>query len=327
MHLIVKIMLIQQQFLRAQEFIHGHARPLDRALFEFSFRKGSAEEVISELGQYRNDDGGFGHGIEPDIQSAPSHNYGTTLAFQYLDAVQTPKDHEFYQGGIQYFVDHVKPATCGWELVGPMAMEGPHAPWWDFDITATTAHHELQTDPEKALATAGEGWGNGSAEILGYLYRHADQVPPDILTAATAVVHVDLQSRTDSMGMHEFMCYHLLAKDAPSELRTLVIQTLKQLAPTVLPVKEKWEGYELRPCWVVSSPDDPLAETLHDTLIKNLDFEITQQGDDGAWAPFWTWGRDEENWEKAEVEWKGRLTVQFLRTLKHYNYIESSALR
>ena len=73
---------------------------------------------------------------------------------------------------------------------------------------------------------------------------------------------------------------------------------------------------------VVESPEDPLAPELQDDLLQYLQFEIRQQGTDGAWQPFWSWGRDDENWKRAEQAWKGILTLRFLRVLKNFYLIQ-----
>ena len=67
---------------RARAFINTQGRPLERALYSYHFDDGSAEAVLAELGHYRNDDGGFGHGIEPDLQTPDSSVLGTTVALQ-----------------------------------------------------------------------------------------------------------------------------------------------------------------------------------------------------------------------------------------------------
>ena len=304
-------MLTHDAFEKAALFMRNQARSLDYALFNYSFNSGTTEDVIDALAAYRNPDGGFGHGLEPDVQAKASNNYATTVAFQYLNAAQAPSDHEFYVDGVQYFVNTYDPQHKGWELVGALANDAPHAPWWDHNGSEDTARDLDQH------------WANCSAEILGYLYKYSDQVPPNLLLEAEEVARNDLKRIADKLGMHEFLCYQQLAKSAPDELSQLVLEKLKAcISSTVALSEDKWTGYDLRPWWVVESPQNPLATHLKNELLQNLEFEIHQQGADGAWHPFWSWGRDEEHWKKAEQEWKGYLTVRFLRVLKNFNLIE-----
>ena len=53
----------------ARGFMAGHARLLDRRRFEFLFGDGDAELVLAALRAYRNPDGGYGHGLEPDLRA------------------------------------------------------------------------------------------------------------------------------------------------------------------------------------------------------------------------------------------------------------------
>src|SRR5690606_12320074 len=53
-------------FARARDFIRLQARVLEQRLFATLFEGAPAVGVLRALAAYRNDDGGFGHGLEPD---------------------------------------------------------------------------------------------------------------------------------------------------------------------------------------------------------------------------------------------------------------------
>ena len=55
-------------FDRAEKFIYNNARLLERQLFAYHFKGGSREQVLTALRAYQNEDGGFGHALEPDIR-------------------------------------------------------------------------------------------------------------------------------------------------------------------------------------------------------------------------------------------------------------------
>ncbi len=50
-------------FESAEEFIWKNARLLERRLFDFHFRSGSSQAVLSALRAYQNEDGGFGNAL------------------------------------------------------------------------------------------------------------------------------------------------------------------------------------------------------------------------------------------------------------------------
>jgi hypothetical protein len=80
----------------------------------------------------------------------------------------------------------------------------------------------------------------------------------------------------------------------------------------------------LKPLYVAPSPDSPLAAEFASEVAMNLDFEIEQQGADGAWSPNFSWGgQHPEVWEIAKREWQARMTLKNLRVLRDFDRIES----
>src|ERR1700749_4193841 len=59
-------------FDAAAEFMAAHARVLDRRVFQRLFQGGAPEPVRDAIAAYWNDDGGFGHALEPDLRTAAS---------------------------------------------------------------------------------------------------------------------------------------------------------------------------------------------------------------------------------------------------------------
>jgi hypothetical protein len=40
------------------------------------------------------------------------------------------------------------------------------------------------------------------------------------------------------------------------------------------------------------------------------------------WGITWSWGQFEEEWETAKEEWRGWLTLEYLRILRSFDHIE-----
>ncbi|MGW8574350.1 hypothetical protein [Streptomyces niveus] len=71
---------------RAERFVWLTARVLEQRRFAHHFTGGGADAVETALTAYRNEDGGYGHGLEPDLRgpvSLPSH---TAHALYVLDS-------------------------------------------------------------------------------------------------------------------------------------------------------------------------------------------------------------------------------------------------
>lgn len=72
---------------RAERFVRLTARVLEQHLFAHHFRGGAAAPVETALDAYRNEDGGYGHALEPDLRGPVSQPPHTARALRVLDAV------------------------------------------------------------------------------------------------------------------------------------------------------------------------------------------------------------------------------------------------
>src|SRR3954454_21375071 len=71
----------------AAAFLAGSARVLDRRRFEVLFADGDATSLLAAVDGYRNPDGGYGWGLEPDFRSGTSQPGGALHAFEvFADA-------------------------------------------------------------------------------------------------------------------------------------------------------------------------------------------------------------------------------------------------
>jgi len=68
----------------AHTFIREHARPVEQAVHAVLFGNGDPSAVVDSLLPYRNDDGGFGHGLEPDKQVPDSQALDVEIAFERM---------------------------------------------------------------------------------------------------------------------------------------------------------------------------------------------------------------------------------------------------
>ncbi|MGA5709262.1 hypothetical protein ACPCK8_22815 [Streptomyces cellulosae] len=72
---------------RAERFVWLTARVLEQRLFAHHFRDGAPGPVETALDAYRNDDGGYGHGLEPALRGPAGLPAHTARALGVLDAV------------------------------------------------------------------------------------------------------------------------------------------------------------------------------------------------------------------------------------------------
>ena len=299
-------------FRRASAFVMEQGRDLDRALFEFHFGDGTTESVLVALAAYQNDDGGFGHGLEPDLRTTASSVIATTVAFQNFRSLGVPVDHPMVRRGLTYLLDTYDESRQVWPIVPPEVEDAPHAPWWDYS---------------NSEAGFGGFLVNPRVEIVGYLHDYSTEAPPHLLETLTTAVFKHLESLPDAIEMHDLICFASLAEteSLSQELKDRIWRKLAKAAEHgVAREPEQLTGYVLKPLYLASSPHAPLAEQFAAELAMNLDFEIGQQGADGAWSPNFSWGdQHPEAWQVAKREWQSRMTLKNLRVLRDFDRIET----
>ncbi len=292
-------------------FLHAQARPLEKARYNYAFGNGSPEAVLEALAKYQNDDGGFGHALEPDLRAPESSALCTTIALQLFRELGTPADHPMMSSVVAFFVKTFDEVRRHWRIIPEEAERSPRAPWWD------------QADRMERF----EGFSlNPTAEILGCLFDCRQQVPEEMITLTSTQVLAEL-NRIDQIEMHDLLCcLRLFRTDSlPTDYRQQVEIRLRQLiGKTVARDSEAWKGYSLRPLQVANDPESPFTQGLEDAVAANLDYEIFTQNTDGSWTPTWSWDNAYPGeWEKAKIEWAGVITIEKLLTLKNFKRIAS----
>ena len=237
-------------FEAARQHLFDDGRPLDQARFRFFFEKGEAADVVAELARFQNPDGGFGHGLEPDLRTPVSSAIATATGCGVLRQVGALPTEAFVECAIAYFADSYHAARQRWPIVPPAVEEAPHAPWW--------THAEIEQNFAGSLV-------NPTASIVGYLYDYPTLTSPPLLSDVTAALVARLERAADEMEMHDLQCWIVLAEasNLPALLRQQVGAKLRRAAQaTVERDPQKWTGYGLPPLEVAPTPDSFLADVI-----------------------------------------------------------------
>ena len=296
----------------SRDFIKAKARTVDARLFEYTFEKGKPDAVWDALRNFTNEDGGFGHSMEPDCRLPSSSILATITAFPYLIQTDAPADHPLVTNSIQYLLRNYDEKLKGWRMLPPEVNNHPRASWWNYD-------------PQKAEVDVIDHWSNPSACVAAYLHRYRKLVPENFLREVTDKAMSVLTEKRETIEGHGYLPFIELAEALPDNTSKPIWSALKKQANVaIMTDPAKWTEYGIRPLCAVPTPDSPLMEVLAESVNAHLDFEIDNQHSDGSWLPFWSWGQFENEWEEAKVEWQGQMTVQVLRNLKAFDRIERS---
>jgi hypothetical protein len=306
--------LSREAFERARGFLKTQARALDRALFEFRFEDGLADAVLAALAAYQNEDGGFGHALEPDMRTPSSSALATEIGLRVLAELDLPAEHEMVRKAVEYCQSTYDPETKVWRVVPYDTNDHPHAPWWH--------------DEEGSLARTFDGFTIiPRAGLVASLYHFCTLVPSDWLhdVAEDTVRALEAQEPVGGGGGDDLVYASELAEATglPAGLKARLVARIRAAVPAVV-VRDpqQWSGYCSAPLKVVHSPHSIAADLIADALAEHLDYTIDHQTDEGTWEPNWSWGEMyPEVWPLAKLEWRGEITLATLMALRAFGRI------
>ncbi len=299
--------LTSQAFDRARSYITASARPLERARFEYAFEGAPREPALLSLEVFRNDDGGFGHGLEPDLWAPSSSVLCTLEALHVLQELGVRPNHEFVTAAVDYLVGSFDSELAAWRQITEEAEAHPHAPWWSWELHADGTQWPVGVLPR--------------AEVLSHLWRSAERVPTALLEEQTRRLVSDFAASgmlgADSVSRCETF---VRSTNAPQQARDAVARRMVEAGSAIVSRNPaEWLGYAAKPLKLAQSPECVLAKALAKEIEHNLDWEIEHQDADGSWAPNWNWrGTYPDEWAEAECWWRGEVTLKMLRSLRAY---------
>jgi hypothetical protein len=138
-------------FDAAEQFVLANARLLDRHRFAVLLHDGPVTAVLDALRAYRNDDGGFGHALEPDVRAPESEPAATLHALEVLLEIGGLADP--MAADATRWIEGIADPDGGVPMVLPSAARSPHAPW----MVPTTGGSQLTFALAAVLSQAGVG--------------------------------------------------------------------------------------------------------------------------------------------------------------------------
>lgn len=286
------------------------ARPLERALYNYYFKKGDINSIVKELMIYQNSDGGFAHGLEPDFWTPESSALATSIGLKYLKIVEhLPKGKEMIKKAIAFLEKTYNEERKGWYSVPKSVNFYPHAPWWTYD--------------ENKEMTAIDGdWGNPTAEIVGYLkhfkkYLVRLDIKELIENAINHYNHVsDLESE------HEVYCYIRLYNNLKAKDQARIEEKISHAVNSLMnPHMDQWTTYVPMPINFVEYDSENMFNMRINDVNKNIDYIIDKLEEEEHIVPVWTWDDYEEAWDRARIYWTGVLTFETMLKLKKFGRI------
>lgn len=111
----------------AERFMFENARLLDRHRIAVLLHDSPIEPVLAALRAYRNPDGGFGHGLEPDVRGPFSEPVSTLGALEVLVEIGARDDAMINDAAA--WLSSIAFDDGSITMAMPTAAGFPHAPW------------------------------------------------------------------------------------------------------------------------------------------------------------------------------------------------------
>lgn len=284
-----------QHFQKAQDFIWRNARLIERYLFTALFAGGSRQPVLTALRAYQNEDGGFGNALEPDKRCPSNQPQDIEVALRILDAINALHD-PMVTRACDYLVTITTPEG-GVPYALPSVNLYPHAIWWEVD-----------DNPPASL--------NPTAAIAGLLLKHGIQ--HSWIKTASNFCWREIAS-TETTEFHTLVPVIAFLEHAPDRVRAEhELQRIAALLsqPGVIELDPSAQGYVQKPLDWAPTPQSYCRRLFDDeTIEKHLTALADRQQSDGGWPISW-----DPISPAVEIEWRGRITIEILRTLDAYHY-------
>lgn len=286
----------------AKKFIIQNARPIDLAVYQYFFENQSNIKVIEELIKFQNEDGGFGHALEPDCFDPHSSPIATNDAIITLFRVNALEQHlEIVHDIVRYLKSHdsFDEEKKRWLFAIDSHKDYPHALWWE---KTDDGIHGF--NPTMSLASFMVCYGERTSlyediikEGFKYLEEH-DDVSGDALKCY-------------------LLSYELLKNNQIIDI--LDLNDFKQLISQRISdaICKDVEKYGIE---YVAMPSDFFAgsyiEFITPQIKKLIEAEINVLGklqkEDGGFDISWQWGTPYIEFKQARQWWRPRLTINQL---------------
>ncbi|MEU8675001.1 hypothetical protein [Streptomyces sp. NPDC048560] len=289
---------------RAEQFIWLTARVLEQRRFAQEFLGGSTDAVETALAAYLNEDGGYGHALEPDLRGPVSQPLHTAHALNVLDSIGRCTGMRVER--ICRYLTDVSTKEGALPAIHPSQRGYPAAPF--IPVVDDPPAELLATGPVVGLLHRNQVWHAWLFRATDFCWAAVDaleQSHPYEIQAAVAFLD-DVPDRAR-------------AEAAADRLGRLVRdQRLAVLDPdrrTEYPVAPGYAPGEHHFPYDFARTPGSLARRwfTDEELERSLDHLAAGQQDDGGWPVTW------RQWAPGTaLEGRPLVTLRALQTLRAY---------
>jgi hypothetical protein len=283
----------------ARDFMATHARVLDRRRFELLNSETDPSAALAALDGYRNPDGGYGWGLEPDLrspESQPGAAHHALEVFEEIAPATTPQ-----AAALCDWLDSISLPDGGLPMALPLGMTAGSGPWW---VAADPSLSSLQITAVTAAAAQRVAAHDPAVAAHPWLER------------ATGYCLTAIEAIRDATFAY-VLAFSLRFLDGVYESRPEAPGLLRRLG-TYIPdsglirVSGGTEDEVLHPLDVAPYPDRPIRDLFAaDVISADLERLAGLQQPDGGWIVDYL-----EISAAGSLDWRGYATVRAIDILR-----------
>ncbi|MFI6107052.1 hypothetical protein [Streptomyces sp. NPDC051310] len=287
---------------RAEHFVWLTARVLEQRRFAYHFLGGAADSVEAALTAYLNDDGGYGHALEPDLRGPVSQPLHAAHALRVLDSIGRC-------GGLRVervcrYLTEVSTHEGALPALHPSLRGYPFAPF--LPLVDDPPSDLLATGPVVGLLHRNQVWHAWLFRATDFCWAAVEGLekshPYEIQAAVAFLDGVPDRARAEA------------AADRLGRLvRDQKLAVLDPAHKAAYPVPPGYAPDEHHfPHDYARVPDSLARRWFTDAeMERSLDHLAAEQQEDGGWPVHW------RQWAPGTaLEWRPILTIEALRTLR-----------
>lgn len=284
----------------ARNFMAAHARVLDRRRFELLEGRTDPSGVLAALDGYRNDDGGYGWGLEPDLRSPESQPGAALHAFEAFAQIAPATAPQAV--ALCDWLGSVSRPDGGLPFAMPLGMTAGSAPWWQDADLSTSSLQITAVSTAEALRVAAHDPAVASHPWLESATQYC-------LTAIEGM---------EKAPFAYVLAFSVRFLDALQETRPAdaerLLQRLGEFVPADgrVPVRGGTEDETLHPLDIAPYPGRPARPLFSEEVIEaDLDRVASGQQEDGGWTVDFL-----QISPAGSLDWRGYATVLAIDTLR-----------
>jgi hypothetical protein len=291
--------MMSESFPAAVRFLRSEARLLEQRLFASLFLGESPAGVVAALRGYQNDDGGFGHGLEPDKRCPASLPIDVEVALQAY-ASAGADDPEMLRRACDFLARNSVDGAVS--LASDVIEAYPRAEHW------TDWTYAPGLNPTAGLA--------GLLHRIGFAHPWRDDATRFCWRALeSGSLPDEVHALAEVLGFLE----HAGEPDRAERHAAAVLERLT--ASPMFHLDPEAEGYGLSPLTVAPFADSRWRSLFTEAQLDgHLDRLQATQEADGGWPITW-----EPPSAASRLEWRGIVTLGALRTLTSYGRLKPVA--